>query len=530
MSQSIHRKVGIASLIMMLSVFLSRVIGLLREMVIAYIGGAGGEVDAYQVAFVIPEILNHIVASGFLSVTFIPIFSRYLSQDREADGWRIFSIIYTVFGSLLLLLIIIAVFLAPSLVKLLAPGLVDPVKFQMAVRMTRIIIPAQFFFFSGGIYMAVQFAKEKFAIPALAPLLYNMGIIAGGALLGPKLGMEGFAWGVLGGAFIGNFAVQYFGARQIGMQFSPTFTFRNPDLIRYIKLTLPLIVGLTMMFSTEIFLKFFGSFLPPGSIAGLNYGLRVMLMMVGLFGQAIGVAATPFLSRLAVENRLDEMNTLLNTTLRYLGLVIPFSVLFIVLREEVVTILFQRGQFDSTATALTARVLLFLMTGAFAFAAQTVVVRGYYAMQNTLLPTALCSFAVLLSVPLYIIGMNLMGVSGIALAISVSSILQVTLLYAFWNRRSGNTKSGKVYLFYGRMFILAAILGGILEPLKNLIRLQLAENTFFNSLITCLIVGTLFLFCVIVIARRFNIPEITDTINQLKARIHRSYPPIPPDR
>jgi len=522
MSQSIHRKVGIASLIMMLSVFLSRVIGLFREMVIAYIGGASGDVDAYQVAFVIPEILNHIVASGFLSVTFIPIFSRYLSQKREADGWQIFSVIYTIFGSLLLLLIVIAVLLAPSLVKLLAPGFDDPVKFQMAVRMTRIIIPAQFFFFSGGIYMAVQFAKEKFALPALAPLLYNTGIIGGGVFLGPKLGMEGFAWGVLAGAFIGNFAVQYFGARQIGMKFSPAFDFRNPDLIRYIKLTLPLIVGLTMMFSTEIFLKFFGSFLPPGSIAGLNYGLRVMLMMVGLFGQAVGVAAMPFLSRLAVEKRFDEMNSLLNTALRYLGLVIPLSVLFIVLRKEVVTILFQRGQFDPDATALTANALLFLMTGAFAFAAQTVVVRGYYAMQNTLLPTALSSFSVLLSIPIYIIGMNLMGVSGIALAISLSSILQVTLLYFFWNRRSGNTQSGKVYLFYGRMFILAAILVGILEPLKNMLRFQLAENTFFNSMIICLIIGPLFLFFIMVVAKRFNIPEITDTINQIKSRLHRS--------
>jgi putative peptidoglycan lipid II flippase len=306
------------------------------------------------------------------------------------------------------------------------------------------------------------------------------------------------------------------------MKFFPAFDFRNPDLIRYIKLTLPLIVGLTMMFSTEIFLKFFGSFLPPGSIAGLNYGLRVMLMMVGLFGQAVGVAATPFLSRLAVEKRFDEMNSLLNTTLRYLGLVIPFSVLFIVLRKEVVTILFQRGQFDQAATALTAQVLLFLMTGAFAFAAQTVVVRGYYAMQNTLLPAAIVSFTVLLSVPIYIIGMNLMGVSGIALAISISSILQVMLLYFVWNRTSGNSQSRKVYLFYGRMFILAAILGGILEPLKNLIHLQLAENTFFNSLIICLIVGTLFLFFIVVIAKRLDIPEITDTINQIKARLHRA--------
>jgi putative peptidoglycan lipid II flippase len=385
-------------------------------------------------------------------------------------------------------------------------------------------MPAQFFFFSGGMYMAVQFAKEKFAIPALAPLVYNTGIILGGALLGPRLGMEGFAWGVLAGAFIGNFAVQFFGARQVGMTFSPVFDFRNPDLIRYIKLTLPLILGLTMMFSTEIFLKFFGSFLAPGGIAGLNYGLRVMLMVVGLFGQAVGVAATPYLSRLAVENRFEEMNRLLNTTLRYLGLVIPLSILFIVLRKEVVVILFQRGQFDPAATAITARALLFLMTGAFAFAAQTVVVRGYYAMQNTLLPAAVGSFAVILSIPIYIIGMTLMGISGIALAISLSSILQVTLLYAIWNRRNRNRQSKKVYLFYGRMVILAAILAGILEPLKKLIRSRLAEDNFFSSLMVCLVIGALFFLCMTAVAKRFHITEITDTTDRIKGKLRRVSP------
>jgi len=522
MPHSTLRKVGIASLIMMLSIFLSRVIGLFREMVIAYFGGAGSGVDAYQIAFIIPEILNHIVASGFLSVTFIPIFSRYLSEDREADGWRIFSIVYTSFGSLLLLLIIVAVLLAPELVRLLAPGLNDPSTYRMAVRMTRIIIPAQFFFFSGGMYMAVQFAKERFALPALAPLFYNMGIICGGVFLGPRLGMEGFAWGVLFGAFVGNFAVQYLGARQVGMKFSLFFHFRNPDLIRYITLTLPLIFGLTMMFSTEIFLKFFGSFLPAGSIAGLNYGLRVMLMMVGLFGQAVGVAATPYLSRLAVEKRLDELNNLLNTTLRYLGLVIPLSALLMVLRTEVVVILFQRGRFGPAATALTAQVLLFLMTGAFAFAAQTVVVRGYYAVQNTLLPAAMSSFAVLLSIPVYIVGMKFWGISGIALAISLSSILQVLILYMIWNRKNRNTQSRDVYLAYGRLLVLSAILGGILELLKNQLHFHLPETTFLSSMIICLIVGALFSLLMIVAAKYFKIQEFTDTIDTIKARFHRA--------
>ena len=230
MSASIYKKVGIAAVIMMASVFLSRLFGLFRLMTIAYVGGRSGDVDAYQVAFVIPEILNHIVASGFLSITFIPIFSRYLSKNQEAQGWQVFSIILTCFGSLLLIFIVIAHVFAPDLVALLARGRPDPVFRENVVRMTRIVMPAQFFFFVGGLFMAVQFAKEKFLIPALAPLIYNLGIIAGGLLLGPQFGVEGFSWGVLAGAFIGNFALQWWGARRVGLKFIAVFNFRHPDL------------------------------------------------------------------------------------------------------------------------------------------------------------------------------------------------------------------------------------------------------------------------------------------------------------
>ena len=455
MSKSLYHKVGIASLILMASVFLSRVIGLFREMAIAYAGGARGDVDAYQIAFVIPEILNSIVASGFLSVTFIPIFSGYLASDREEEGWQVFSLVLNSFGSLLIAFIGVSMYFAPELMTWIAPGIKDPALLAKAIRMTRIILPAQFFFFAGGLFTAVQFAKEDFTLPALAPLVYNIGIIAGGMLLGPFLKMEGFSWGVLAGSFLGNFAIQYKGARNVGMKYTPAFGFAHPDFIAYIRLTLPLMVGLTMTFSTEFFLKFFGSYLPEGSIACLNYGLRIMLILVGLLGQAVGIASFPYLARLAAENRIQEMNRLLNRTLKYLSVIIPFSMLFMVLRHEVVTILFERGRFDAAATAKTADILVYLMIGAFAFAAQTIVVRGYYAMRNTLFPAIYSTIGVLVSVPFYILGMKLMGAGGVALAISISAILQVILLYTIWNRRSLNPESREVYRGYGKMLILS---------------------------------------------------------------------------
>ena len=451
---------------MMASVLLSRVMGLLREMVDAYAAGARGDVDAYQLAFVLPEILNHVVATGFLSVTFIPIFSQYLVQGREAEGWRAFSIILNGFGAFLAVLILAACVFADPLVNWIAPGLEDPDVRRLAVRITRIALPAQFFFV-GALFMAVQFAKERFVIPALAPLLYNLGGLVGG--LPPRpLGRDGGVFlGGPGGAFVGNFLTQWVGARRAGMRYEGTMAFTHPNLKRYLKLTLPLVLGLTMTFSTEFFFRFFGSYLPSGSIAGLNYGLRVMFILVGFFGQAVGTAVYPFMSRLVAEGRIQETNDLLNRTLRYLSVVIPFAVLLMVLRHEVVFILFLRGQFDATATALTAQLLPFLLIGAFAFSAQTVVVRGYYAMQNTLFPALVGTAAVLVSLPFYVLGMERLGAAGVALGVSFSAMLQVSVFYALWNRRTGNRGSRKVYGRVARMALLSLLLGITFEGLRR---------------------------------------------------------------
>jgi putative peptidoglycan lipid II flippase len=521
MARSLYKQVGIASIIMMASVFLSNCIGLIREMVIAYIGGAGQAVDAYQVSFLIPEVLNHMVASGFLAITFIPIFSGYLAENKEDEGWRVFSIVLSGFGSLVVFFVFLSIFFAPELIEVIASGRPDPVFRQMVTRLTRIIMPAQFFFFVNGIFMAVQFAKERFAVPALAPLLYNLGIIGGGIFLGRWLGVEGFSWGVLAGA-VANFFVQYRGAKKVGMRFQLVFDLKHPDLRKYVFLTLPLILGLSMTFSREFFFRFFGSFLPPGNIAGLNYGLRITLLPVALFGQAVGTASFPFMARLVAENKMTEMNRLLNSTLRYLALVLPVSALLLVLRSEVVFILFQRGKFDAAATSMTADMLLYLLLGTFAFAAYTIVPRAYYAMQDTLFPAIYGTIAVLLSMPLYLLGLNLMGARGIALAVSLSGILQVFVLYAFWNKRSRNEGSREVYFFYAKMIVFSVLLGILLTWFKTLLPVRIDRTTFSGNLIISVATGTMFSIILLLGGYGLKIKGITEMISRLAGRVKRA--------
>ncbi len=522
MTKSLYKKISIASFIMMSSVFLSRVIGIFREAIIAHIGGATGAVDAYLVAFLIPDILNHIVASGFLSITFIPIFSHYLSTNEEEKGWEVFSIILTCFGSLLLLLIIIASVFTPEFIKIVAPGINEPALVKSAIRMTRIIMPAQFFFFAGGLLMAVQFSKERFFLPALAPLFYNIGIIAGGIFLGSWLGIEGFSWGVLLGAFFGNFALQCLGARKVGMKFKLSFALTHPDLKKYFLLTLPLIIGLTMVFSSEFFFKFFGSFMPRGDLACLNFAFRVMMIPAGFFGQAIGMAMYPFMAKLIVENKISESNSLLNNILRLISLVIPFSVLMMVLRHEIIFILFQHGKFDAAATELASQILIFFLIGVFAFSAQTVVVRGYYAMGNTIFPAVFMTAAVLLSVPLYFFAMHTMGARGIAMAVSLSAIFQVILLYGLWNRKAENKQSHTVYFFYIKIIIISMAIGVFLEWFKSKALCGIDADTFTGSLSVLALTGTVFIALFLLGGYLFKIKEISEIKNSLvkKFKVH----------
>jgi putative peptidoglycan lipid II flippase len=304
------------------------------------------------------------------------------------------------------------------------------------------------------------------------------------------------------------------------MKFTPVFDFKHPDLKKYIKLTLPLMFGLTMFFSMEVFKLFFGSYLPSGSIADLEYGLRTMMLLVAFFGQAVGVASYPFMARLATENKLQEMNQLLNNTLRYLSLVIPFSVLLMVLRYEIVLILFQRGKFDATATEHLAVVLIFLLVGAFALTANTIVPRAFYATQDTLFPAIYGTIAVLLSLPLYMIGLQIMGTNGVALAISLSCILQVTILYVLWNKRSNNAGSRSVYSFYAKMMGIASLIGILLTWFRSVVLNWIDPSTLLGSLMMSALISSVFIIILLGAGYGLGIKEITELANRLVKKIY----------
>lgn len=518
-NSNVYRKVSIAALIMMMSVLLSRIFGFVREIIVAWIGGAGPMVDAYQVAFIIPDILNHILASGFMSVTFIPIFSRYLAAGDEKAGWKAFSNILFCFGLLLVVLVAICMIFAPQLVRIVAPGLQQDVMYEYAAAMTRIVMPAQLCFFAGGMLMAVQYAKERFLIPALAPLVYNLGIIAGGLILGPFIGVFGLAWGVLFGAIAGNLLIQIIGALTTGLRLYPRFKPLDRDLIKYTFLTIPLIIGVSLTFSTEFVVRFFGSFLGYGRIAALNYALRIMLLLVGFFGQAVGTASYPFMAKMAANGDMKGLNALLDKTIRYMALLIPLSLLVYAVRFEVVQVLFERGNFTTQDTLLTGRLLGCFMLGAFAFSLNTLVVRGYYAMQNTWFPAVYGLLAFLVSLPFYVwAAVYLQNVELLALMISVVSIGQVAVLYFIWASETKNANAPKVGLFYLKMLVISLVAFGILcgfkllvfgafDPMLEAHAVQ-GVTRFWRSLLVCVVCGLFYGLLGLIAGYVFKIEEI----------------------
>ena len=390
---------GRAAALMMGSVLLSRILGYARDAVIAWQHGATPETDAYFVAFTIPDFLNYLLAGGALSITFIPIFARYLAEGKEEEGFRSFSTIATVMGIGMLFFIVLGEFLAGRVIPLLAPGF-PPAQAALAARLTRIVLPAQIFFYLGGLLMAVQYARKQFFLPALAPLIYNAGIIAGGLLLGRDRGMEGFAWGVLAGAFLGNFALQIYGARRGGLSFFPRLDFSDPGLKEFIRLSIPIMLGFSLVVVDEWTTRVFGSFLLAGAITWLNNARRLMLVPVGIFGQASGVASYPFLSSLAAEGKKEEMWNTLSLTLRWVFLVSAgVAAIAVVLSREAVLLVYQRGAFTIDDTMRTASALSAFCLGIPFWCAQAIVSRGFFAMRDTWTPTLVGTGAWIVALP-----------------------------------------------------------------------------------------------------------------------------------
>ena len=453
---------GAAALVVSAGVLISRILGQVREIIFASLLGANASTDEYVAAFAIPDFLNYLLAGGFLSITFIPIFSRYLAQDDEQGGWEALSAIIRPVAIAITTLVAIGWVAAPQIIELLFPRF-QPEQITNTIRFTRIILPAQIFFVLGALFSAVQYTKGVFTIPTLAPIIYNLGIIIGGVAwaIVNEASPEGFVWGALSGALVGNFALQWWGARRVGMRLPLKIPWQNPVLREYLLIALPLMIGQSIVVLDETFMRVFGQFVSEGAATELNYARRTMLVPVGVVAQAAGVAAYPFLARLFAEGRIDEMKRTVDKALRVvLVLSTIAAALVAAMTIPIVRALFERSNFTADNTLGTADALFFYAFAIPIWGGLQILNRAFYARREMWTPVVVGTASTIVAIPLYAILQNTFGIRGVAVASTLALGVYTGILAAVWYADADDKLRLRRLLTQAGRVIPPAVIGG----------------------------------------------------------------------
>jgi putative peptidoglycan lipid II flippase len=455
-----HRIAKAASIIGM-GTFLSRILGFLRDMVIANFFGAGMAADAFFVAFRIPNLWRRLVGEGSLTISFIPIYTEYMTQRSEEDTRELTHIAFTIAGVVLLALTLFGILFSPLLIRIIAPGWFDryPETFSLTVTLNQVIFPYLFFMGLFALCMGILNSLRHFFAPAIAPIFLNISIILSVLLFYSvfERPVMTLALGVLAGGII-QFLFQIPFLLKKGVSFQFNFNFRHPAIKRIGSLMIPGLIG-TGVYQLNVFIDtIFASFLPRGSVSYLFYADRLMEFPLGIFAIAIGMASLPSLSGLASQGRIEELKETLSFTVRLVSFIsIPAMVGLIALKTPIINLLFQRGIFDYFATEMTARALLCYSIGIWAIAGARTLAPAFYALQDTWTPlkiALICLVANVVFNSAFIFFTSLKH-AGLALATSLSSMLNLILL--FW----------KLGPKLGRM--------GLAKDIKSLLRILLCS-------------------------------------------------------
>jgi putative peptidoglycan lipid II flippase len=512
------RRIAQSTGIVMASVLASRVLGFFREWTVAHQIGSNAVTDTYYAAFTLPDFLNYLVAGGSLSLTFIPVFAHYVAEQHEEEGWHVFSTVITFMGLSLAGLILVAEIYAPRLVTVIAPGF-NPAEKARLIFLTRLMLPAQLCFYLGGILSAVQYAKGQFVVPSLAPVVYNLGIILGGVLLSSRIGITGFAVGVLAGALTGNFALQVHGAKLAGMRFHPSLDLRHPGFKLFLKLAIPIMLALSLVFTDDWIIRWFGSYLVPASITWLSYAKTLMRVPLGVVGQAVGVASFPVLAQLYSEGRLEELNRTLNSTLKGLLLfIVPVSALTIAQSRPLVYLVFSHTRLRGPDLDATALALAVFSLGMFAWSAQGILARGFYATRDTLTPAVAGTLLTLLSLPLYWLLVRRAQYLGLALASSIGIIVYAAALFVLLERRTANCDAGGLLLFFAKMSAASAAAGLLSFRIVSWLETSVNWRTTHGAFLVLVVTSVIGLALTAVFAKLLRVRELNRYFNRLAFR------------
>lgn len=515
--------------------------------------------DAYIAAFALPDVVNYVVAGGAMSVTFIPIFTQLREGQNPRDAWRFFSTIATLMGLVLSALIVLCVIFAAPLTALFSPGLLEPNtpqnfaralklalqvqsggfphpprSFELAVEMTRIMLPAQMFFYLGGMIIGVLNAHKRFGASGYTGVLYRtVSILAGVALFVLTHRAVGFAWGILIGAFCGNFLLPLWaslvGPRDERLRFWPSLEWKMPGVRRFFLNALPIMLGVSLPVIDQIVVKFFGSGLYEGALTHLAYGNRFMLVPLGIVAQAASVAAFPFLaSDSAAQDWKSFAEFLRNGLRRLMFLTLPLSVSLILIAQPLLS-LFRFGKFNAWDVHQSSIAFAFYCVGLFAWTGQQLAARGFYALQDTKTPTLIGSGLALAFCGLcQIVVWQGWSVAGLAFATSIGATAQfVGVTLALDGRLKQGRYNAPLQLNYVLGTLLRTGAACVLMGLAGLAMDALAWQVLGGGgkgadLARLLLVSLAAWGAFVAAAKRFRIPEFFWVRDKLLKRARRS--------
>jgi putative peptidoglycan lipid II flippase len=449
-----------ATLLLMGAVMLSRVIGYAREAYIAYAFGAGSQTDAYVTAFTLPDFLNYIVAGGAASITFISIYTRFLAEKRDADAQKTFSIIITVMTAVMIVGTILTEIFAPQFLRWYVKDF-KPDQIELCVHLTRILLPAQIFFYVGGVVSAVLLSHRLFLLPAFGPLIYNTCIILGGVVGGRHFGIASLAYGALLGSVAGPFLASVIGAARIGTGYRPSFDITNSAFREWVRLSVPLMLGVSLVTADDWILRHYAAS-GIGDIARLNYAKRLFTVPIAVLGQATGQASLPFFARLFNEKRLkDFASTVSDSVYRVSAASFLASGWMMAAALPLIDLVYRRGKFLFADTQMTAIYFFWFSVSLALWSAQGLYARAFYAAGDTLTPMVAVSVITLASLPVYSTLFHTFGVVGLAWASDIGiGVNLVALAFLLHYRKLvslGEMRWGEL----GKAALTAAIAGGI---------------------------------------------------------------------
>ncbi len=436
----VEQGVAWAAAVVAAGYLLSRLLGLVRSVVIADAFGTEAELAAYWVAFRIPDLVFQLLAGATLSAAFIPVFSRVRLREGADAAWALASGVLHLISLATLVAASAAFVFAPWIVPLLAPGLGagsgrEAELQSLAVELTRIMLLSPIFFGISGMLTGVLNARQHFVAPALAPLLYNASIIMGAVLLAGPMGVQGLAVGVVVGSAL-HLVVQLPALVAVGMRWRPVLSLASRPVRDVLRLAAPRVIGLGASQLNVVIVLFFASFVSDQAINAVSYAFLIMMMPVAIVGMAISTAAFPLLAQQAAARQMGALAVSVGQALStILFLAIPASAGLVVLAAPTVRVLLQRGAFDAGSSELVAGVVAVYAVAVFAHAGIEIVSRGFYALSDTRTPVTVTVLAMILNAALCAALIEPFGVRGLAAAASIAATLEFLLLGRLLSQR-----------------------------------------------------------------------------------------------